>query len=147
MEVERAVGSTPFAPQPAGHYSQAVRAGDVVWTAGLGGYDPSTRRLVGPDIESQTRQALANLAAALAACGASMGDVLRVGVYLADLGDRDRMNLVYAEYWPDDPPARTTLGVALAGGAKIQIDAMAIVDRVGTQPERSESLTATSIRE
>ncbi len=132
--MKRTVGSTPLAPQPAGHYSQAVRAGNVVWTAGLGGYDPSTRQLVGPDIESQTRQTLANLAAALAACGATMSEVLRVGVYLNDLNDRDRMNHVYAEHWPDDPPARTTLGVALAGGAKIQMDAMAIVAAVAPQP-------------
>lgn len=126
--MKRSVGVTTDAPQPAGHYSQAVRIGQVIWTAGQGGYDPETRRLVAADVEGQARQSLNNIRAALASCGANLVDVVRVGVFLADVDQRDSMNRVFKEYWPTDPPARTTVGGALPGGMLVEIDAMAIVD-------------------
>jgi len=126
--MKRVTGSTPDAPVPGGHYSQAVRVGGLVWTAGQGGFEPATRELVSGDVAGQTRRALANCEAALAACGATLADVVRAGVFLADLSTRREMDRVFAEVWPQSPPARTTVGAELPGGMLVEIDLTAWVD-------------------
>lgn len=124
----RTAGSTDQAPAPAGAYSQSVRSGPVIWAAGQGGFDPRTGDIVGPDVAAQTRQALRNVAAVLAAGGASLDDVVRVGVFLTDADDFTEMNEAYREFFRDPPPARTTVIVGLYGAMKVEIDAMAVVE-------------------
>lgn len=87
-------------------YAQAVRAGDTVHVSGTVGVDVATGLPTGPTIEAQLRQAVANCAAVLAAAGASLDDVVEVGVLLADPDDFPAMNAAYAELFPHDPPAR-----------------------------------------
>jgi 2-iminobutanoate/2-iminopropanoate deaminase len=124
----RREGRTDEAPAPAGPYSQSARVGQIVAAAGQGGSDPTTGRLIGDDVRSQTRQALANVRAALAASGASMDDVIRVGVFLVDVDDFAAINEVYAEALSAPPPARTTVYVGLPGGMKVEIDAVAVIE-------------------
>ena len=115
------------APQPVGPYSQAVRSGDTLYLAGQVPLDPDTGSLVEGSIEDQTRRVLENLAAVLEAAGASLDNVVRTTIYLADLGDFARVNQVYASFFRADPaPARSTVQVAaLPLGARIEIDAIA----------------------
>jgi 2-iminobutanoate/2-iminopropanoate deaminase len=123
----RKQGTTTEAPAPVGPYSQSVRIGQIVHAAGQGADDPVTGKLAGSDIETQTRQCLKNLEAVLAASGASLDDVLRVGVFLADKGDFDGMNAVYREVFSDPHPARTTVYVGLPGALLVEIDAIAVL--------------------
>jgi len=121
----RAVASTG-APAPIGPYSQAIRAGEQLYLAGQIGTDPRTGELAS-GIEAQTRQALANLAAVLAADGLQLADVVSVTVYLADLGEFALMNAVYASAFSTPAPARATVGVAaLPRGARVEISAVAV---------------------
>jgi reactive intermediate/imine deaminase len=124
----RVVGDTPQAPKPVGAYSQAIRVGRVIVTAGQIGADPLTGELVGPDIESQTKQVLKNLSEALASVGGSLSDVVRVGVFLADASDFAAMNAVYGELLPKPYPVRTTVFVGLAPAVRIEIDSLAVLD-------------------
>lgn len=117
---------TGEAPSASGAYSQAVQIGDVVWVAGQAGLDPKTRQFVGNDIQAQCHQTLRNLAAVLESAGLTLDDVVRVGVFLADLGERSLMNDVYRQYFTDPFPARTTVGAQLPDGMRIEIDAMAV---------------------
>lgn len=126
--MSRSPGSTENAPPPAGAYSQSVRIGNVVWASGQGGFDPATGDLVGPDVASQTTQALANVAAVLKASGASVDDVARVGVFLTRPDDFAAMNESYKVFWGTYPPARTTVSVGLPGQMKVEIDAMAVIE-------------------
>lgn len=98
-------------------FSQAVKAGPHVFVSGTTGTDPSTGELAGESIQAQTRQALANCEAVLQAAGASLDDVVEVGVLLGDPDDFDGMNEVYAQWFPTDPPARyaARLGAARPG--------------------------------
>lgn len=123
----RSVSKTDRAPQPSGCYSQAVRIGPVVWTAGQGGFEPASRELVSDDVADQTRQSLLNCQAALEDCGARMEDVVRAQVFLSNLADRTTMNEVYREFWAAAPPARTTVQVTLPAGMLVEIDLMAYV--------------------
>lgn len=113
------------APRPGGAYSQAVRAGDFVYIAGQGGLDPATRNLVGDTIEAQTKQALENVRSILEAAGASMSDVVKSTVHLSDLSLFPRFNAVYAEYFPDPKPVRTTVGSQLVNNMLVEIDVVA----------------------
>ena len=117
--------ATMDAPSPLGHYSQAISVGDFVYTAGQTGIIPGTRDLTGPDIESQTRQALCNLKAILEAAGVSLQHVIKCNVYLQDFSDFPRMNAVYADFFPNDPPARCTVAVQLGLGALVEIEMVA----------------------
>ena len=112
---------------PAGPFSAAVLgAGDSVYLSGQVGDDPATGRLVDGGVAAQTEQALRNLSAVLQAAGRSMDDVVRVGVYLPDMGDFATMNEVYARWFEPPYPARTTIGVAaLPLGAAVEIDLVA----------------------
>jgi len=123
----REAGFTSEAPAPIGPYSQSVRIGRVVHAAGQGADDPVTGTLAGADIETQTRQCLRNLEAVLAASGATLDDVLRVGVFLVDRSDFEGMNAVYETFFGDPPPARTTVYVALPGELRVEIDALAVL--------------------
>jgi 2-iminobutanoate/2-iminopropanoate deaminase len=123
----RRAGVTSDAPAPIGPYSQSVRIGHLVHAAGQGADDPATGSLAGPDIETQTRQCLRNLEAVLAASGATLDDVLRVGVFLVHRSDFEGMNAVYSTIFHDPPPARTTVYVGLPGELRVEIDALAVL--------------------
>ncbi len=116
---------TDSAPRPAGPYSQAIAAGGLVFTAGQGPADPATGKVTG-DIEAQAHQVLRNISAILEAAGSSVDDVVKVTVHLADLSDFDRFNHVYAEYFKEPRPARTTVGSQLLG-ILVEIDVIAVL--------------------
>ena len=121
---------TPSAPASAGPYSPAVRAGDWLALAGQVGIDPATGRLVDGGVAAQTRQALANVAAVLGDCGASLGDVAKTTVFLVDMGDFPVMNEVYADAFAGYRPARSTIAVAaLPLGAVVEIEVWAYLPR------------------
>src|SRR5436190_9683370 len=118
---------TPNAPAVAGPYSPAVRAGDWIVCAGQVGIDPATSRIV-DGVEAQARQVLANLAAVLGDCGASLADVAKTTVFVTDIGQFATVNAVYAEAFGDHRPARSTVQVAaLPAGAEVEIEAWAYV--------------------
>jgi 2-iminobutanoate/2-iminopropanoate deaminase len=102
-------------PPPAGAYSPAVKAGPFVFVSGQVPRDPATGTLVGDDVESQTKQVVANVSRALEAAGASLSDVVSVIVYLADIDDWGKFNAVYKELMPSPYPTRTALGADLRG--------------------------------
>lgn len=112
----RQIISTPNAPSSP-LYSQGVRAGSQIYISGTTGIDPRTRALAGSTIQEQTRQAIANCEAILHAAGASLDDVVEVGVLLTDPGDFEGMNEEYARWFPADPPARyaAKLGAEIPG--------------------------------
>lgn len=127
----RKIVSTPGAPHAIGPYSQAVesRGGRTVWLSGQIPLDPATGALVAGDVVAQAERVMENLGAVLAAAGAGFHDVVRCTIYLADLGDFAAVNEVYGRRFPKDPPARVTVQVAaLPRGARIEIDAVAVVE-------------------
>jgi 2-dehydro-3-deoxyphosphogluconate aldolase/(4S)-4-hydroxy-2-oxoglutarate aldolase len=126
----------PGAPRPVGPYSQGARVGRLLSTAGQGAQDPETGQLAVGDIAAQTRQCLRNVEAILRAGGATLDDVIRVSVFLARKADYDGMNAVYREFFPTDPPARTTVYTGLAPDELlVEIDALAVLpDAVGGAP-------------
>jgi 2-iminobutanoate/2-iminopropanoate deaminase len=122
--------STPSAPASAGPYSPAVRAGDWLALAGQVGIDPATGKLADSGVAAQTRQALANVAAVLGDCGASLGDVAKTTVFLVDMGDFPVMNEVYADAFAGHRPARSTVAVAaLPLGARVEVEVWAYMPR------------------
>ena len=104
---------TQNAPQPIGPYSQGIVANGFLFVSGQGGIDPNTGKLVGADIETQTRQTLTNVRNIVEAAGFSMRDLVRVSIYLKDMKDFKRMNEVYKSFFPEAPPARTTIQAEL----------------------------------
>jgi 2-iminobutanoate/2-iminopropanoate deaminase len=125
--VEKTVIRTDAAPAPfqGAPYNQAIVAGDLVFVAGQLGVRPGDTAIKG-DIRVQTEQALANLAAILAAAGSSMDKLLKTSVFLIDLDDFQGMNEVYASKVGEKPPARSTFQVAkLPSGARVEIEAIA----------------------
>jgi 2-iminobutanoate/2-iminopropanoate deaminase len=120
---------TKLAPAPVGPYSQAVIKDDVLYVAGQIALDPQSGNLVNPNIEAETRQVLENVKAIVTAAGLTMADVMTVTVYLTDLRDFNAMNGIYAQYFPERPPARTTVQVAaLPRNARIEISVIAEKD-------------------
>lgn len=118
--------STEGAPKAIGPYSQAIAAGGFLFTAGQIGRDPATGKAVEGDIVAQTNRVFDNLEAVLKAGGCSLADVVKVTVYLTDLGDFEKMNAAYAKRFGDTRPARSTVQVAkLPGGSPIEIDFVA----------------------
>ena len=103
---------TVNAPHPVGPYSQAIRSSDLVFIAGQLGIDPQTGKLVEGGIKAQTRQVLDNLSAIAAESGASLANVVKTTVFLTDFDEFAAMNEVYAVYFGDSAPARSTIGVA-----------------------------------
>jgi 2-iminobutanoate/2-iminopropanoate deaminase len=126
MSTRQAI-STEAAPAAAGPYSQAIRAGDFVFTAGQLGIDPASGELAGSDVAGQAERALRNLAAILEAAGSGMDRIVKVTVYLADIGDWPAVNEVYARLVPEPFPARSAFAVRdLPKGARVEIEAVAV---------------------
>jgi 2-iminobutanoate/2-iminopropanoate deaminase len=122
----RQVIRTANAPQPIGPYSQGILVDGFLFVSGQGAIDPSSGRLVGADIESQTRQTLTNVRNIVEASGLSIRDVVRVSVYLKNMKDFKKMNEVYASFFGETPPARTTVQVELPQPEMlIEVDAVA----------------------
>jgi reactive intermediate/imine deaminase len=121
--------STEQAPAAIGPYSQAVRRGSFVFLSGQIPLDPATGQLVEGDIAAQARRVFDNLRAVCAAAGGSFEDVVRVGIYLTDLGDFAAVNAVMAENFAAPFPARSTIEVsALPRGAQVEVDAILAFD-------------------
>ena len=119
---------TEQAPAAIGPYSQAVRAGNTVYFSGQIPLDPATGNLVGGDIEAQARRAFDNLKAVAEAAGGSLGDIVRLGLYLTDLGEFAKVNAVMQDYFQAPFPARSTIEVAgLPKGAAFEVDAVMVV--------------------
>ncbi|HUH02275.1 MAG TPA: RidA family protein [Kofleriaceae bacterium] len=125
----RTVIATPGAPGAIGPYSQAVRAGNLVFCSGQIALDPGTGEVVEGDVAAQTRQVLDNLSAVLAAAGAGWHQVVKTTIYLADMNDFGAMNAVYAERVGAEPPARATVEVSrLPRNVRVEIDAIAAIE-------------------
>jgi 2-iminobutanoate/2-iminopropanoate deaminase len=120
--------STDKAPKAIGPYSQAIRTRDLVFTAGQLGLDPATMELVQDGIEAQTRQALTNLKHVLEIADSGLNYVVKTTVFLLDMRDFANMNGVYAEFFPENPPARSTVQVAaLPKGGLVEIECVALL--------------------
>jgi len=104
---------TQNALQPIGPYSQGILANGFLFVSGQGAVDPNSGRIVGTDIESQTRQTLNNVRSIVEASGLSMQDIVKVSIYLKHMSDFKRMNEIYKSFFPDSPPARTTVQAEL----------------------------------
>jgi len=119
-----------------GPYSQAVRVGDLVYTAGQAGIDPRTGKAAGDGFEEQARQALANLRTLLEDAGSSLDQVVKVTCFISDPDSFATLNELFAEYFPTAPPVRSAPVVALPRGLKVSIEAIALV--TGSLDGRSE---------
>ena len=121
--------STEKAPKALGPYSQAIRIEGLVYTAGQVGLDPLTMELVEGGIEAQTRQVLTNLKHVLEAADSGLNFVVKTTVFLQDMRDFANMNSVYAEFFPENPPARSTVQVAaLPKSALVEIECVALIN-------------------
>jgi 2-iminobutanoate/2-iminopropanoate deaminase len=121
--------SSPGAPKAIGPYSQAVKAGQLLFVSGQVPLDPVTGQMIDGDIAAQTRRVFENLGAVLEAGGRSFGDVVRTTVFLADMNDFAAMNEVYGQYFKEPYPARATVQVArLPKDARVEIDVIASFD-------------------
>lgn len=130
LTTHRRAIKTDKAPQAIGPYSQAIVAGELVFTSGQIAIDPKTGEMVEGGIEEQTEQVLRNLSAVLEAAGSSTGHVLKTIVFLADMADFNAMNEVYRRHFKENPPARSTVQVArLPRNARIEIEAIALVKK------------------
>lgn len=120
--------STDKAPGAIGPYSQAIKAGNMIFCSGQIPIDIATGEFVSDNVAEQTEQVLKNLAEVLAAAGASLNDVVKTGVFLADMNDFAEMNEVYARHFVDNKPARATVAaLGLPRGARVEIDCIAVV--------------------
>ena len=127
MQTVREIIATEAAPQAIGPYSQAINAGDFVFTSGQIPIDPQTGVFVEGGIAEQTEQVLRNLAEVLRAAGTSLEAVVKTTVFLADMNDFAAMNEVYGRYFSNEPPARSTVEAArLPRDARVEIDAIAL---------------------
>jgi 2-iminobutanoate/2-iminopropanoate deaminase len=125
--MKREVISVPGRP-PSPILSPAVRVGDLVWTAGHTGRDPRTGQMP-PDLETQTRNTMDGIKAALEAAGSSLSSVIKVTVYLSDIGLRNKFNEIYLEYFPADRPGRTAIGnVGFEGNTLVEVECVAAVE-------------------
>lgn len=126
--MSRTVIHTESAPAAVGPYSQAIVANGFVFTAGQVALIPGEGKLVDGGIQEQTRQALSNLKAVLEAAGSSLGQVVKTTVFLQDMNDFAAMNGVYAEFFGENPPARSAVQVAkLPLGSLVEVEAVALV--------------------
>ena len=130
MPAVKEIISTDHAPRAIGPYSQAVRAGVLIFASGQIPIDPSTGEFVAGGATAQTEQVLRNLTAVFAAAGVGMNQVVKTTVFLADMDDFTAMNEVYGRYFSEEPPARATVQAArLPRDAKVEIEAIAVVSR------------------
>ena len=121
----RQVIKTADAPEAIGPYSQAIRSGELLFCSGQIPIEPSTGELVKESAPGQARRCLENLEAVCRAATTGLRRAVRVTVYLTDMGDFEQVNSVYEDYFPGDPPARVTIGVAaLPRGADVEIEAI-----------------------
>jgi len=124
--MEKQVVRTHKAPQPLGPYSQGVRAGDFVFVSAQAPIDPNTGKVVGTDIESQTRQVLENIRSILETASLTLNDIVRTTVFVRNAADFKGMNDVYRSYFSENPPARTTVEARLPSpDMLVTIDAIA----------------------
>jgi 2-iminobutanoate/2-iminopropanoate deaminase len=135
--------STVGAPAAIGPYSQAVRVGSMIFCAGQIPLDPNSGQIVSEDIAEQTRRVLDNVAAILRSEQLTLAHVVKTTVFLVDFGDFQKMNEVYASYFKDQPPARSTVGVStLPKNARVEIEAIAYAD--ASDPRSGKSVSDTS---
>ena len=134
----RTIIATERAPQPFGHYSQAILAGGLVFVAGQLGVDPVSRTVVEGGVGAQTERALRNIVAVLETAGSGLDKIVRCGVFLKDMADSTVMNETYARFFPSESPARTTVGVArLPQDVLVEIDAIALAPSADETRERT----------
>jgi 2-iminobutanoate/2-iminopropanoate deaminase len=127
MAQVRQIVSTENAPAAVGPYSQGIATDGLVFTAGQIPINPATGKVEAESIEDQTRQALENLEAVLRASGSGLDRAVKLTVFMTDLGQFQQMNGVYAEFFPENPPARSAFQVvALPLGVQIEIEAIAL---------------------
>jgi 2-iminobutanoate/2-iminopropanoate deaminase len=125
--VRKKVIQTDKAPKAIGPYSQAIQAGNMIFLSGQIPIDPKTGELTGGDIRQQTQQVLENIKGLLESQGLGMEDVIKVTIFLKDIGSFNQVNEVYATYFSSSPPARSTIEVAkLPRNAEIEIEAIAL---------------------
>lgn len=123
----RTVISTELAPKAIGPYSQAIRVIGFIFCAGQTPIDPAVGQLIEGDVQAQTRRVLQNLSAILEAAGTSLAKVVKTTVFLTDMANFKAMNEVYAQFFPEHPPARSTVAVAgLPLGASVEIECIAL---------------------
>ena len=123
----RRIISGEKAPRPAGPYSPGVAWDRLVFTAGQVGVDPATRKPAEGGVREQTRQVLKNVQAVLEAAGTDLGHVVKTTCFLTDIGDFAAFNEVYREFFPDDPPARSTVQAGLVPPYMVEIEAIAVI--------------------
>lgn len=127
--MSRSIIHTDSAPKAIGPYSQAVRAGNTVYLSGQIPLDPATGEVIVGDVGAQARRVFDNMAAVCEAAGGSLAQIVRLGIYLPDLGDFAAVNAVMQEYFQPPYPARSTIGVrALPRGVAVEVDAILVVD-------------------
>lgn len=127
MALKKEVIIADKAPKAVGPYSLGIRVADTIYAAGQVGLDAKAGALAGDTIEAQTHQALRNLQSVLEAAGSGLDRVVKTTVFMTDLADFQRMNAVYAEYFTQDPPARSTVQVAgLPLGAQVEVECIAV---------------------
>ncbi len=128
MNTEKSVITSDKAPKALGPYSVAIRTGNLVFASGQLGLDPVTGNLVPGGVEPETRQAITNIKNVLEAAGSSLGGVVKTIVFMKDMADFPKMNAIYGEFFPENPPARSTVQVAaLPKGGTVEIEATAIL--------------------
>jgi 2-iminobutanoate/2-iminopropanoate deaminase len=126
--MERTPIHTSQAPAAVGPYNQAIRCGQFVYASGQIALDPASGEITGNDVQAQTHRVIQNLQAVLEAAGASLQSVVKTTVFLVNMGDFQAMNAVYASYFGDVPPARSTIAVAeLPRRALVEIECVALV--------------------
>ena len=125
--MDKKVIATEKAPKPIGPYSVAVQAGNFVFTSGQLGLDPATGNLVPGGIEAQTRQALINLGNVLSDAGSGLEFAVKTIVFMKDMAEFSKMNAVYAEFFSENPPARSTVQAELPKGGAVEIEVVAIL--------------------
>lgn len=126
--MQKKIVQTDTAPKAIGPYSQAVQTDSMVYTAGQIGLNPASGELISDSVEEQARQALTNLSNVLEAAGSSLGQVVKTTVFLKDMNDFAKVNAIYAEFFAQNPPARSTIAVAgLPKGGLVEIEAVALI--------------------
>jgi len=125
--MKKKVIQTEKAPKAIGPYSQAIHTDAFIFTAGQIGIDPTTGELISGAVEEQTRQALSNLRNVIEAAGSNMDNVVKTTVFLKDMADFPKMNAIYAEFFGENPPARSTIAVAaLPKGGLVEVEAVVL---------------------
>ncbi|MFL5691961.1 MAG: RidA family protein [Ktedonobacteraceae bacterium] len=127
--MQRTQISTNQAPAAIGPYSQAIRSGQFIYTAGQVALDPASGEIVGADVQAQTHRVLQSLQAVLTSAGSSLANVVKTTVFLSSMSDFQAMNAVYATYFGQPAPARSTVAVAeLPRKALVEIECIAVID-------------------